>query len=139
MPDKKLLIAIGQDDVPLVTSIFEKDFELMLCHSFAHACAATDDSFDLIACGLHFDDGRMFDYLRHVKSDPATAHIPFFCIAGSRTVLSPAILKSIAAATSSLGAQGFINLGRWQKQHGQAQAHVMLREATHRYLANAGR
>lgn len=43
------------------------------------AALKSSKSADMIVCGIHFDDSRMFDLLRLVKADSQSRSIPFLC------------------------------------------------------------
>jgi hypothetical protein len=98
-----------------------------VCTSLADAKAVLDDSIGLIACGVHFDDGRMFDLLRYVKADPRLRSIPFFGIVGAGRELSPAILGGIRTAAATLGAAGLVDLAGLKNRIGEPQAYELLR------------
>lgn len=40
--------------------------------------------FDLIVCGIHFDECQMRLFLQHCRSTPALRHIPFLCVRGGK-------------------------------------------------------
>lgn len=69
------------------------------------------ESFALIVCGMQFDDSRMFDLLRHCKSDPTHRNVPFGCIRlVDSNYSSPVILESLEIASKALGATAFLDL-----------------------------
>jgi hypothetical protein len=129
---KNLLVAIRPDDVELMRSALAADFGLSFCHSLAAARAGLAAPVDAVICGLHFDDGNMFELLRQLRFQSDTRRLPFFCVKGAGNALSPAILKSILIATEKMGADGFADLPNLQRQYGDELAFEILRDAVHR-------
>ncbi|MFN8657290.1 MAG: hypothetical protein U0105_13195 [Candidatus Obscuribacterales bacterium] len=69
------------------------------------------ESFSLIVCGMQFDDSRMFDLLRHCKSNPKHRDVPFGCVRlVDSNYSSPVILESLEIASKALGATAFLDL-----------------------------
>ena len=82
-----------------------------------------------MVCGCHFDEGRIYDLLRYVKADPALAQVPFMavrCVEGE--LLDDALYESVKIAVRALGGHTFVDLLRWQRRWGAA-------EASHRLTA----
>lgn len=131
---KKILAAVRPDDVRLVTEILRPEFELAFCHTLSEARNALTQPYDAIVCGLHFDDGNMFELLQFVKSDPKTRPIPFFCIKGTGSPLSPSIFKSIVIAVEKTGAESFVDVSDLAKTLGKENAYAVLKEALHTAL-----
>lgn len=94
-----------------------------------------EQPFDLIVCGLHFDDSRMFDLLRHAKSNPRTRSIPFVVVKASDGELSPTLQQGIEIACAALGADCFVELTTWEKHGGNAVAQQRLHGLLDRLLA----
>lgn len=67
------------------------------------------DRFDAIVCGVNFDDSRMVDLLRSVKSNGTCKTIPFFCCSPYPTELSTEFANSLAMVCKSLGAVCYID------------------------------
>jgi CheY-like chemotaxis protein len=124
---ERILIAAATDSAQAASQALKKDFALTFCTSLVDARSVLKDGFDLILCGLHFDEGRMFDFLREVKADPQTKSIPFLCIKSTDGMLSPAISQSIEIASHSLGANGFVDLFQWKAAHGDEEAYEKFR------------
>jgi CheY-like chemotaxis protein len=124
---KKLLIAGAPESAALTAHALSGCFDLAVANSMAQARQALSENIDVILCGLHFDEGKMFDFLREVKSAPGTRSIPFLCIKSTDGVLSPAIVQSIEIASRTMGADGFVELFEWNMKFGEGQAHEKLR------------
>jgi hypothetical protein len=126
-----LLIAIRPEDIRMMTTALGAEFNIRLCHTLADAKAALaapgNSDIDAIACGLHFDDGKMFDLLSYAKHYPDTQDIPFFCIKGAGGELTPAIFKAIVIATEKMGADGFIDISDLCGKIGAEATYAMLR------------
>jgi len=78
----------------------------------------------LVVCGCHFDEGRMYDLLRHMKATPDLAHVPFIavrCVEGD-LALDDALYESVKIAVRALGGNAFVDLLRWQRRYGEAEA-----------------
>jgi CheY-like chemotaxis protein len=77
----------------------------------------------LVVCGCHFDEGRMYDLLRHMKATPGLANLPFMavrCVEGD--LLDDALYESVKIAVRALGGNAFVDVLRWQRRWGQAEA-----------------
>ncbi len=125
---KKLLIAIRPEDVVLTKAILGDEFEILMCHTFSDACANLDETVGLVACGVHFDSGKVFDFLRHVRDNPNTGQLPFFILLGAGSRYSPAIVSGIKAAARLLAVSGFTDLTRFADKIGKEAAFEALRK-----------
>jgi CheY-like chemotaxis protein len=76
----------------------------------------------LVLCDCHFDDGRMYELLRWLKSSGGLAGVPFMAIRAREGELDDAMYEGVKIATSALGGNGFIDLYRWQLRYGPAEA-----------------
>ena len=77
----------------------------------------------LVVCGCHFDEGRMYDLLRLLKAEPATRGVPFVavrCVEGE--LLDDTLYESVKIAVRALGGNAFVDLLRWQRRWGPAEA-----------------
>ena len=77
----------------------------------------------------------MFDFLRAVKANPNTRQVPFYLMLGEGTKYSRAILKGITRAAEVLGANGFTDLSRLEKNFGREQTYERLRTVIRQHLA----
>jgi hypothetical protein len=133
---KKLLIAIRPDDIQMMSDALGSEFDVVVCTSFTQAKSSLTENIDLVACGLHFDEGKMFDLLRYVKADEKLKSIPFFCVKGVGGELSPAIFQSIKIATKTMGADGFIDISERRRKYGDEATYANMRNAVHQLLSN---
>lgn len=108
----KIVVAIRPEDAEMMRSVLGDEFDLVLCTSLSEAQEALTPEVDMIACGVHFDDGRMFDLLKHAKADEALRAIPFWGVLRDEGMLSSAITRGIRTAMKTLGANGLFNLSQ---------------------------
>ena len=132
----KVLVAIRPEDADLMRRVFGEEFEVISCITLAEAQAALSTDLAMIACGVHFDDGRMFDLLKQVKADPQLAAIPFWGILRDEGLLSRAITRGIRTAMKSMGANGLFNLSQVDTGNDEEAAYRELRGALRKSLAN---
>ncbi len=64
--------------------------------------------FDLVVCGVHFDDSRMFELLQHIRTVDHYEELPFLVITAQQSVLP--IEGAVKKGAELLGAYGFLNL-----------------------------
>lgn len=124
----KLLIAVRPEDVALSKGILGDEFSPVFCHSYAEACAQLDDDVRLVTCGVHFDNGRVFDLLRFVRQHPHTTDLPFFILLGAGSRYSPAIVQGIRAAAKLLKVTDFTDLTRFSDKLGASASIEALRQ-----------
>ena len=132
----KVLVAIRPEDADLMRRVFGEEFEVISCITLAEAQAALSTDLAMIACGVHFDDGRMFDLLKQVKADPQLAAIPFWGILRDEGLLSRAITRGIRTAMKSMGANGLFNLSQVDTGSDEEAAYRELRGALRKSLAD---
>jgi hypothetical protein len=97
-------------------------FGQVVANTLPEAKAAVTPETPLVICGCHFDDGRMYELLRHLKACPALAGIPFLSVRVLAGELDDAMYESVKIATRVLGGNGFIDLFRWRQLYGEAEA-----------------
>ena len=134
-PQKKILVAVRQKDVKAVAEALGTDIGIVFCHTLEEARAALDSNTCLVVCGVHFDSGRMFDFLRFVKQDPATQSIPFFIVLGGTGRYSKPILRGIESAAKLLGAQQLLNLPALIEKVGKEEAYRQIRQGVRQFLS----
>lgn len=64
--------------------------------------------FDMIICGIHFDDSQMFELLRFVRSVDHFDSLPFLVIQARHSALN--VMTSVKSIADKLGACGFLEL-----------------------------
>ncbi len=108
---QKLMAAFPSLAIPRLERILGGDLDFLPVHSLHHAKAllqANAASFSLIACGLHFDESRMFDLLRYARE--SFPRIPFVCCRVLETRVSRMLLEAAALSATNLGAVTFFDL-----------------------------
>jgi hypothetical protein len=133
---EKILVAVRSKDRQDISRALGAEFNVVFCDTFEKARLQLDESIGLVVCGAHFDDGRMFDLLRHLKEDVRTQLIPFLVIFGNRPEYSPAILHSIQSASEILGARGIIDFSTLSEDLGEARAFAHFRQIVRRILSS---
>jgi hypothetical protein len=77
----------------------------------------------LVVCGCHFDEGRMYDLLRHLKAGPELQNVPFVAVRCTEDeLLDDALYESVKIAVRALGGNAFVDLLRWQRRWGAVEA-----------------
>lgn len=131
---RRLLVAVRPQDRDLVVLALGTEFDLTIAYTGAEALMAVQQGVDMIICGVHFDEGRMFELLRALKADPRTQAIPFVPVLGYGSAHSEAIRHGIRSAALSLGAAAFIDLEDMAARYGVEQGFTRLRQMVHNAL-----
>ena len=80
---------------------------------------------DLVMISVHFDESRMFDFLRHLQASGKHASVPVVCTRSYRFV-SPAIsIEGLEIAAKALGCKVFLDL---TKHPDNAQGNAAVRQ-----------
>ena len=132
----KVLVAIRPEDAEIMRRFFGDEFHVINCVTLAEAQAALAPDLAMIACGVHFDDGRMFDLLQSVKADPQLRAIPFWGILRDEGLLSSAITRGIRTAMKTMGASGLFNLSQVAPGQDEDTVYRELRGALRESLSN---
>lgn len=118
-----IVVADSADGIELLRgSLAGVPFGLVGANTLPEARAAVVPETPLVICGCHFDDGRMYELLRHLKAQTALKTIPFLSVRAVAGELEDAMYESVKIATHVLGASGFIDLFRWRRLYGEAEA-----------------
>jgi hypothetical protein len=121
----KILVAIRPDHQALMSTIL-KNNDLSFVQDIEEAYAALSPRFDLIVCGLHFENGRMYDFLKFSKAYQQTKDIPFLCVQLTGGILPYGAFKSMVTAFDVLGGDLFVQLAKWRIELGDEQAFAKL-------------
>jgi len=69
--------------------------------------------FDIVLVGVHFDESRMFDLLRQLRTTAPHAGLPVVCVR-SHQFVSPAItIEGLEIAAKALGCKLFLDLTKY--------------------------
>jgi hypothetical protein len=115
---KKILVAASPKTVPILMRALATHFEPTVCTELSQmqAFLKTDFFSDLVLCEVYFDEGRMFDLIRSLKTDPRAKSIPVLCVKAIDWIPSSPVNTSIASR--ALGSEGFADLYEWRMQLG---------------------
>lgn len=123
---KRILVADIPESDRRLTEILH-GHELVFARTLAEAQRIlAQRDFDLIAIGVHFDDSRMFDLVRHVRSG-GQQEPPVACVRSARFV-SPALsIEGLEIAARALDCNLFLDLTEFPDDaHGNAQVRQRL-------------
>lgn len=85
--------------------------ELLFAHNSNAAMSVLgENEVDLIIARVHLEKTNVFDFIRMVKSNPSSTHIPIICFCGRRTEISRLLDHSLAEAVHVFGAEKYITL-----------------------------
>ncbi|MGV3740787.1 MAG: hypothetical protein ACO1NO_00575 [Burkholderiaceae bacterium] len=133
-PAKKILLAIRPSDLPAVAALLGDGFDVIVSHRLEQATAALSAEIGLIACGVHFDGGMLFELLNATRSNPATRDTPFFVLLKEKKGYSQPIIDGIRSASKLLGATDFIDLLSLTQELGEEGAKQALRKGVREIL-----
>jgi len=106
---KKILVA----DVPQMDERYSAAFtgwEVAFARTLAQAHQALDaGSCAVVVTGVYFDDSRMFDLVRTLRSDEMHAKVPIVCVRG-RPGFTAVTSRTIELTVRALAADEFVDL-----------------------------
>lgn len=131
---KHILVAIHPRDLHIVETALGTEFPVIVCHTLKEAEARLGPEIRLVACGVHFDEGAMFELLEAVKANAQMRTAPFYLLVGDQSHLTDSMLSGIRAAAKLRGAAGVIELARLTEQFGEQEAYQFLRAVVRKAL-----
>jgi CheY-like chemotaxis protein len=135
MKTKTVLVATRPELLAAAHQIYLKpEFNLVFCTTLNEAVESMDQEIDLIACGVHFGDGEVYDLLRRAKAHPKTRNVPFLVIDSGEVELFSYVEQSVEIASRALGATAVIPITRWRRELGDEGAFENYRQAMRRIL-----
>jgi hypothetical protein len=137
-PAKKLLLAVRPNDLPMVSLALGDEFDIVITHRFEEAKARLKDDIGLIACGVHFDSGMLFELLNAARSHPVAQSIPFYVLFKEEQDYSRAMIDGIRSAAKVLGASDFIDLVKMELELGAECAREAIRMGIREILKHSG-
>lgn len=124
----KVLAADKPEGIQTLRNILNGHADILSASTLSDAAAMLNgQSVDLILCGIHFDDSRMFDLLGLARQSARTKDIPFLVFRDMANQLDRIFSKSIEIAAMSLGAIGFIDLFSLKQNFGIVEADKQFR------------
>jgi hypothetical protein len=119
MPDApRIVVADTPDSVQAFRAALTTPLPLVCATTFDAAREALAPAPALVVCGCHFDEGRMYDLLRHMKASPGLQGVPFMAVRCLEGELDGALYESVKIAVRALGGNAFVDLLRWQGRWG---------------------
>lgn len=127
---KRILVA----DVPQMDERYSAAFagwEVVFARTMAEARQALRaGSCAVVVAGVYFDDSRMFDLVRTLRSDEMHAKVPIVCVRG-RQAFTAVTTRTLEMTVKALQANDFLDL----VQFGDEEAgNAALRAAVQRFL-----
>lgn len=122
--EKLILIADCQDGVNTVSNILGTDIKIISSNSLKESISFLEKNIIIIICGVHFDECRMFEFLKKTKSTLATQNIPFLCFRDYDRYSNLATFTTLHFACEALGASGFVDLYELKARLGKRQAEI---------------
>jgi CheY-like chemotaxis protein len=129
-----VLVADAPAGVATLENVLHGHARIVGTNATAEALSLMKGGVDLVVCGVHFDDSRMFDLLRLAKADPQTRALPFACFRDMQSELSDFLLQGLDIACSALGSDLFVDLLSLKKRHGIEEADAQFRRLLLRLL-----
>ena len=125
---KRILVADTSDSDRRLSAILG-GHDLVFARTMGEAQRLlAQQQFDLVMIGVHFDDSRMFDLMRHVRAGGHHADKPVACVRSHRFVSAAAIsLEGLQIAARALACNLFLDLTKYPDDaHGNAEVRKLL-------------
>jgi hypothetical protein len=87
-----------------------------------------DEAIDIAVCGVHFDNGKVFDLLRYIRGHYLAHDLPVFMLLATGSRYSPAIVHGVRRAAQIMGVTAFTDMTRLIEKVGKQQAVEILRQ-----------
>jgi CheY-like chemotaxis protein len=124
---RRILAADNPEGIAALQNILGDSVDITTATSFLQSVKALDEPLDMIVCGVHFDESRMFDLLIHARTDPRTHNMPFIVFRDQPSELNPTFFKSLEISVSSFGA-AFVDLFTLKTSYDVADADKQFRK-----------
>lgn len=132
-----ILVADTAAGAGTMHSVLKDRYEYVEVHDIDAAVRALiSKQFDLIICGLHFQESRMFDLLRCVRNESEHNAIPFICIRDLDSRLPEPLFESLSISCRAMGAEAFVDVYSMKAEFGDDQAIRLLLEVIEKVFAN---
>jgi CheY-like chemotaxis protein len=129
MSNPSILVADDAASFEVFRQALTTHLPLVRVATLGQARRALADRPALVVCGCQFDEGRMYDLLRHMKASPMLADVPFVAVrCVEDDLLADALYESVKIAVRALGGNAFVDLLRWKRRWGEAEAAHRLTE-----------
>jgi hypothetical protein len=118
----RILCAVVPNSILLHSEVVQPLYDVTIVTTLCEAYAALASvHFNLIVCGVHFDDGQMPLLLHHCRSEPRLNAIPFVGFRAHAGRLPEATYAHIREMTNLLGAV-YVDLVHWIDTRGRERA-----------------
>ena len=109
VPMKKIVLVADHSDARLSAILAGHD--LSFVHTLDEAKATlAGRNFDLIVIGVHFDESRMFDLLRHVRWQERHRATPVVCVLTLDFARHAIAAEGLEIAVKALGGTAYLDL-----------------------------
>jgi PleD family two-component response regulator len=125
---KRILVADTSDSDRRLSAILAGQ-DVMFARTIGEAQRLlAQQQFELVMIGVHFDDSRMFDLVRHVRAGGHHAGKPVACVRSHRFISAAAIsLEGLEIAARALACNVFLDLTKYPDDaHGNAEVRKLL-------------
>jgi hypothetical protein len=119
---RQILVADVSAGLATIRNVLGVDVDLVHATTIFQATKLLRQETDMILCGIHFDESRMFDLLRVVKADIQYRKIPFLCFRDLESDLERTLFESLEISCKALGAEKFVDLWALKKKFGVSKA-----------------
>ena len=131
-----IVVAAQPESVQTIRNLLGTGPKIIEVFKLYEAKKIINESVDLIICGLHFNDSRMFDLLRITKANPLVQAIPFLCFKNSNSELGATAIEAFKIACNALGAAGFVDYHALKLRHGAEEADNQFRKIIETIIEN---
>ena len=108
---KKSVLVAAMPDADARLSVILAGHELHFVRTLQAATAAlAGGKFQLVVIDLHFDDSRMFDLLRHIRTRGEFDAVAVMCVRTQRAQWASVTTRGLEIAVKALGGHGFVDL-----------------------------
>lgn len=118
LKNKMIVVADLPGSVQTIRDLLGPDPQIIGVYTLHDGEKILTKKVDLIICGLHFNESRMFDFLQFSKSDPLTKNIPFLCFRDSSSDLRVSVIQGLKMVCLTLGADDFVDYYSLKEQDG---------------------
>jgi DNA-binding response OmpR family regulator len=111
--------------------------ELRFAQTLGEALRALrEEDFELLLAGVHFDESRMFDLLRAVRSGRRNHQVPIVCIRTRRNAFATLTPNALEVTIKALNANAYVDLsGFADDERGNAAVRQLLETVTASFSA----
>ena len=109
LPMKKLILVADHSDARITAMLNGHDLSFVRTLDEAKATLA-GRNFDLIVIGVHFDESRMFDLLRHVRWQERHRATPVVCVLSADFARHAIAAEGLEIAVKALGGTAYVDL-----------------------------